>query len=518
MTRSIRGRADVIRALGHRDPSITAAMAALLGYHETPVTEREPTPLPAEPTQPSQAEPSVPPDTPYAPADVPFWRLEAYEALVRDVIPPRPPPPRTGADLVWRRRPVQLPGFTPLASKRTILTRLRQVSATRHATDEVDTEAAVERLSRGDWMHDVPHRFRRAWGAEVHIIEDRARRLVPYWLDQDYVVDILRHLYPPHGVTIARIGDGDSHPMIRWPEERRGRYILPVPGTMVLVLGDLGCLAQRGEHLRRFWRQWGSQLRDNCNPAVALVPAQLKDIPPDLARLWTVVRWDAGTAVAAENSLPPTDNLVQHLLTLVSPVARLEPGLLRAVRYLFPEGRRDPGLEARVWQDRAIISQHSVAATLDPVQRKDYLLRFATLPQALRQSVLNLVQAWRANVHEAVWFEEVIGLDSHTQQTSVDPADLEDAVTFLVTAAATVEAQCQAGHLSGDTLAWIGRFIARLPAVELHDPHVQRAVHRFHELVRPYLDDTQVPAWYDPAVLSPVGQTVRQVTVWQVAE
>jgi hypothetical protein len=392
------------------------------------------------------------------------------------------------------------------------------VSATRHATDEVDTEAAVERLSRGDWMHDVPHRFRRAWGAEVHIIEDRARRLVPYWLDQDYVVDILRHLYPPHGVTIARIGDGDSHPMIRWPEERRGRYILPVPGTMVLVLGDLGCLAQRGEHLRRFWRQWGSQLRDNCNPAVALVPAQLKDIPPDLARLWTVVRWDAGTAVAAENSLPPTDNLVQHLLTLVSPVARLEPGLLRAVRYLFPEGRRDPGLEARVWQDRAIISQHSVAATLDPVQRKDYLLRFATLPQALRQSVLNLVQAWRANVHEAVWFEEVIGLDSHTQQTSVDPADLEDAVTFLVTAAATVEAQCQAGHLSGDTLAWIGRFIARLPAVELHDPHVQRAVHRFHELVRPYLDDTQVPAWYDPAVLSPVGQTVRQVTVWQVAE
>ena len=88
MPRSIRGRADVIRALGHSDPSITAAMAALLGYHEIPVTEREPTLPPTEPTRPPQTEPPVPLDPPYAPADVPFWRLEAYEALTRDDTPP----------------------------------------------------------------------------------------------------------------------------------------------------------------------------------------------------------------------------------------------------------------------------------------------------------------------------------------------------------------------------------------------------------------------------------------------
>src|SRR5262245_281521 len=82
MPRSIRGRADVIRALGHSDLSITAAMAALLGYHETPVTAPEPTLPPAEATQSPQTEPLVSLDPPYAPADVPFWRLEAYEAIV----------------------------------------------------------------------------------------------------------------------------------------------------------------------------------------------------------------------------------------------------------------------------------------------------------------------------------------------------------------------------------------------------------------------------------------------------
>ena len=50
------------------------------------------------------------------------------------------------------------------------------------------------------------------------------------------------------------------------------------------------------------------------------------------------------------------------------------------------------------------------------------------------------------------------------------------------------------------------------------DAEVRQAVHELFELVRPYLDETQVPAWYDPAVLSPVGQPVRQVTIWQVAD
>ena len=63
-------------------------MAALLGYHETPVTEREPTLPPAEPARSPQMEPQVPLEPLYEPADVPFWRLEAYEALTRDDTPP----------------------------------------------------------------------------------------------------------------------------------------------------------------------------------------------------------------------------------------------------------------------------------------------------------------------------------------------------------------------------------------------------------------------------------------------
>ena len=68
-----------------------------------------------------------------------------------------------------------------------VLTRLRQGSALRRTTSDVDVEAVVERISQGDLLDGVPYRQRLAWGSELYVIEDRARRLVPYWQDQEWV-------------------------------------------------------------------------------------------------------------------------------------------------------------------------------------------------------------------------------------------------------------------------------------------------------------------------------------------
>ena len=54
--------------------------------------------------------------------------------------------------------------------------------------------------------------------------------------------------------------------------------------------------------------------------------------------------------------------------------------------------------------------------------------------------------------------------------------------------------------------------VERLPAH--YDVQVREAVHDLYESVRAYLDDAWAPAWFDPAVLSPAGQTVHQVMLW----
>jgi formylglycine-generating enzyme required for sulfatase activity len=126
--------------------------------------------------------------------------------------------------------------------------------------------------------------------------------------------------------------------------------------------------------------------------------------------------------------------------------------------------------------------------------------------------VLGLLRTWRAGLHAAVWFEEVLGLDEHSQRAVIDPEDWEDAVTFVTELAGTLH---RAGQLSVDTAAWICRVAERLPEAA---PPVRKALHVMFNLVRPRTADTQVPSWFDPAVGSPSGQTVRQVTLWQVGD
>lgn len=514
MKPSLSGRADLIRALDRSDPQLSAATAELLGYAPADRDELiQRTREQRGPTQDKADEPSELDElasTIYEPVDVPFWRLETCEAVAR-IEPPPQRSTRQKTDPSWRNRPKASPGFLPLAPKRSVLTRLRKVSAMRRTTNDIDVDAVVKRLSQGELLNEVPHFQQRAWGSEITIVEDRARRLVPYWLDQEYIADALRSLYPPTAVTIARLGEGDTQPFIRRPHEQYGQPVAPLPGSLLVVLGDLGCLDRQDDKLSRWWLQWGRQLGEQEVVAIAIVPMRMADISPDLARTWTLVRWDNASTTGRENARQSSTSTVERLLTLLSPAVRVEPGLLRAVRQLLPEGRSDPGLESRVWQDTAMTSRHSVAATMDPERRTDYQQRFKQQPESLQGEVIDLIKTWRAKLHAAVWFEEIIGLDPHL----VDVDDLEDAKDFLAAFANEAE---QTRDLRDDVAAWINRIAERLPEEACRDLYVQDLLHKLYEKARPRDAEMTVPRWVKPAALPSAGQIIRQAELWQVTD
>ena len=510
MKPSLCGRADLLQALASqrdRDPSSTASLATLFNYRETPETPRQRSaPSAASGTARGQSSVMASSQT-GALADVPFWRLETYEALSLEAVAP---PPTVVASMQWNGRPKNLPTWTPLAPKRVLLTRLRQAPAMRRMTRDLDVDVIIDYISQGEWFDRIPYREHPAWGSELYLIEDRARRLAPYWRDQEWVGDQLAALYPSHGLTIARLGEGDAQPVARWPRAQWGQAAAPAPGAMVVVLGDLGCLAKEGESLRRFWRDWGVWLRDNQNAVVALVPGPLHMAPPELAQVWTMVRWDmAGTTASGA-----AEAAVQRLLTLLAPAVRVEPGLLRAMRTWLPEGRGDAGLEARVWQHEAIASQHSEAASWEPERRKAYLDRFAQEPKAVREAALQVIKGWRANLQAAVWFEEVLGLDPDSQESAVVVSDVAEARRFLL-----AFQQMQEGVApSVEHLAWLSRVFGRLPGVAGYDPQLRQVWHRLFQLVSAHEADAEAPEWYDPAVISSAGQTVRRLTLLQTAD
>ena len=55
---------------------------------------------------------------------------------------------------------------------------------------------------------------------------------------------MLSKVYTDTGLSVARLQEGHVQPKFRLPENRRHEpYQLPPPNTLVLALGDLGCLS-----------------------------------------------------------------------------------------------------------------------------------------------------------------------------------------------------------------------------------------------------------------------------------
>lgn len=507
MNRNLTGRADLLRALVSAVPHLDSAMAELLGYREEPRIELTPPAAFAEPEP--QAGSSAQAVTVYVPAQVPFWRLATF-AAVAAIPSPLPLPDVDGP--IWRGRPAVMPAEPGLASHRTVLTQLRSRAAVRRESRDINVEAVVERLGNGRLLDRLPYRQRRAWGTSMCLVTDRARRLTPYWRDQDDLVVFLKRLYLPEGWTEAWIDGNTPRPFVYWPEAQYGQDVSPAPGSIVLVLGDLGCLARQGESVRGFWRRWGRQLREQGTAAIALVPTRVEAIPSDLTAVWTIIPWGSAAGAGSDTASSSSADTVQRLLTLLSPTVRVEPGLLRAVRCLLPEGRRDPGLEARVWQDPAIASPHSEAASWVPEQRRAYLKHFAEQPE--REAALAEVRSWRATLSPALWFEEIIGLDAQAR-TLINAADWQDAVRYLTRLADSLE---QTKQLPVDTAAWIVGFAERLPETVKDAPRIQRAVQRLYELVRQRAAAIQAPGWYDPALKPSPDLPTRQVELWQQAD
>ena len=370
MTLGVCGRADLVRALAQGDAETSAALAALLGYHYAPRPDPPPDLPPPDITGERDRQPEA--EAPEAivsdAVDVPFWRLESYQAFTYEPQVVGPVKPSTA-----ERRAAPAARVQPLAPPPVLLARLRQLSEARRPGRELDTEAAVSRLSRGEWLSALPTRRQRAWGSELFIIKDRARRLMPYWADQDDVVRLLRRLYPTDGLHVARRARGELEPVPPWSGPLPAEAALQ-SSARVLAFTDLGCLAASGQEAAyEFWLRLGRYLREHEIAAVALIPTHPQAVAPELARLWTLARWDAASSAALTALSPQViADAVDRLLTLLSPAIRLEPGLVRAVRYLLPEGQQDAGLEARLWQHEAIANPHSVAASWNPERRHMY--------------------------------------------------------------------------------------------------------------------------------------------------
>jgi hypothetical protein len=365
-----------------------------------------------------------------------------------------------------------------------LVPRLRGALSERCDTNAPDISAIVRRLSRGDSLERLPHRTRRRWGQSITVIEDRSDRLIPYWRDQSRVRAQLARLFPRYAFEHWLYWEELAAPV--WAdrggdEHRTGR--LPPPGSLVIVLGDLGGLARAGQSIRRYWADLGQRLAEVGCRALALTPEVPVRYPVELRRYWQLLPWER---LAESSSDAQREVAVERLLVLLSPASRIEPGLLREVRLW---AGYEAATEAAFWQHPALVSDSSVAATLDAQVVRERRPAFAAEPEATK--VMEMLRCWRGGLPLEVWYAEIQSLERELRERVIEPEDARQSCAFF--AALGRHLKGVGGSTPPEGLADWFRFVEqRLPEDYREDPELGQYFTRLWHLA--HADESQSPS------------------------
>jgi formylglycine-generating enzyme required for sulfatase activity len=537
------GRADLVRALGGGEDRLLAATAALLGYAPYPprsvVAGTGLAPGKARVIGVSEATATEVPAAPLAPAL--FWLPTHYQALA-DGEGPRREEPLPAVEVRWTYRPQAPPVTQPLCPWRSVQPRLRARATLPSATHTPDMERIVEHVSRGLQLDRVPYERRLRWGPRVQLILDRSERLVPIWTDQEAIARRLAALLPAHALEWGIQWDGPDWPRLLAPGAPSRPYRLPPPGSLVLVLGDLGCANRGDPGLAHQWQRLAAALREaGCRP-VALSPLPAYRCAAHLRDHWTLIPWErhavlplvpvacaqppmaaaAADATAFDQTPdqkpggdPAAADLGEglaallrsragRLLRLVSPAVRIEPGLLRAVRLLLPAAQADVGTELDAWQHPALVGTSAAGATLDPAAAARLRAEFAAEPDDLQRQVLALLRLWRGQAPQELWFEEVLSLAPGSQALLPDPRDLELAEAYFRQLSQRARGVLPGGAPAA-ALAWYRRCERRLPPAVWGQGPLGEALQRLSWALHRDDDGYQPRPGFDPGLVEPLA-------------
>jgi formylglycine-generating enzyme required for sulfatase activity len=482
LRRSLIGRADLLEAL--RPEADHALIARLLGFEPEPEEEPKVAPkferISDEGTDQPETNVPVPQIQQEA---MPFCRPERFS--VRETRTQTQTMLAAG-DGAWKNRPHKPPDFYPVAFLREILPALSRLIGGLFPIDEVDVDSAVRLIARGRMIDPVPRRTRRRFGGSVQVVLDRSDRLVPYWVDQLQILQVIRRLLPPEAIECAVMNEVLREPDIQDPPI--GHYRPPAPGSVVLVLGDLGALDVSSWRVMQNYVALGRRIRAAGSRAVALIPGGA-EICPDALRLhWEILPWGR----AARQVAQARDDAADHLCRLLAYAVRIEPGLLRAMRCTLGKPEADASVEAVVWQRMESMSAR--AATLPKEAAQQYRQQFdQKLSETEQKLALELIRTWRWNARPEIWYEEIVNLPRAARDL-VERQDFDDALEFFKSLPAELESD------DGTTAEWLRRLEGRATPERL-DNAVLQAIDSYRRD-----DETYRPAGHgDPNIYPPTG-------------
>ena len=313
-------------------------------------------------------------------------------------------------------------------------------------------------MSQAEILSELPRLHRPGWGASLYVIEDRSDYLAPYVRDQAWLQSHLGRLYPETGFFPAIYSECLALPQV-FQADGRVVDFHPQPGDQVLVLGDLGCLAEDGGRAREFWTALGEQLRNQGIVPLALLPCGPSQCPESLADRYQLLSWEH--PAPQELFLEELEERGQLLLAHLSICPRIEPRLLRAIRLQLGAELFPARMEAWVWQHGVMEGPDLIAAALSSEEARTYREQFkASMDRPQATASLRAVQEAMSELPYELWLETVLNL-SHWDREVITAQERQDSRELLNWLADRVTSDTNA-PLSSRSKEWLHGVCDRL--------------------------------------------------------
>jgi formylglycine-generating enzyme required for sulfatase activity len=347
---------------------------------------------------------------------------------------------------------------------------LRAVLGAALHSHQLDTERIVRSLARGEVLRRLPCLPRAGWAARAQVLVDLDPQIHFFWNDFYSLLEQLQGLRGKEGLDLLCFEDGPTGPCAGFAPEQRNQqqpYRPPETGTPILILSDLGLLHNRTEG----WLALGRRFqRAGCCPIV-LMPCPERYWQAELAEYYQLVVWDHHRRYPMRRDrlrkhIPlveerKQDPGLEDLLTATAVAVRVEPGLLRTQRLLFPARDMDVGTEAAVWQHEAVESD-MLAFCLKPGAREKYGALLADKLQnrgresEIFQQALARMQAFHAPLSAEIGFEEAMN-----RALLLDERPDDKAFSFMWRVASTIHHQAEQYPYMPHLKAWVCRLARR---------------------------------------------------------
>lgn len=511
------GRADLLRALAAGDDVMIARVANQLGLESIALSVDDTAdleidlPLGQPLTKTQTAETGGQPDTQKEYPTAAFWLLKEREVYEQQDDDSAKPQTISAAPITWEGRPQQKPTFYPLIEQRDFIPQITPYLQHGKMSLKPDIPCLVNKVSKAEPFIGIPREYSKSLNTTVQVIDDRHAHLVTYWQDHDRLRCYLRALVQG-AVQEAVLMDGQFQPRVL-NADPKPRWFVPQPGATVFILSDLGALSDKPEQQIKTWLVLGQAIQRVGARAIVLLPCDPVVCDQRLGAYFTLQLFDVSASNRQVTVISDYQRAIENLLTVLSPVIRLEPGLLRQMRLSMRQHGRawqiDAVVEARLWQHPAIQDGHSVAASWQRDARQDYLKKFTVLSEAERITALEVIRQWRQPLSQRIWFEEIASLDEVSKGLITD--DVQVAEAYFRQLAQQVQSDAFLASET-DTCEWLQRVVWRMPDVVLQDDVVGEVLQRIKFKVSPELSGV------DPRKLSSADFNEKALVLYQQGE